>query len=152
MEESIMIYLAAPWVDRELAKTVRSQFEAAGIVVNSRWLDIEDTPLEEISLPERRYRAMIDIEDVLNSSILVLLNTKISEGKSVETGIAIATGKGIVIVGKPSNVFHYLNIPLVETVEEAIDVVKHYPWTASQLQNSVFMTEEAESKIVLANG
>src|SRR3990167_1182189 len=41
MSDAPLIYLAAPWKDRELARRVRQQFLDAGIRVNSRWLDFE---------------------------------------------------------------------------------------------------------------
>jgi hypothetical protein len=51
--------------------------------------------------------------------VLVVLNLEKSEGKAVETGIALMNNIPIVSVGTRSNIFQTLAIE-VETVQEAI--------------------------------
>lgn len=136
-----IIYLAAPWKDREYARTVRVQFQAAGVVVNSRWLDFkgEEDVVKDATMKQE---ALHDIEDVVAADTVVVLNTSYSEGKAAETGMALILMKGLVLIGKPSNVFHYLDFPKVETVEEAIEVVKNYPWRLTQLSMTAGAVEE----------
>ena len=145
-ENAPVIYLAAPWKDRDHAREVRGHFQAAGIVVNSRWLDFEGD--ESLSPDEvKRQEALNDIEDVVSADTVVVLNTSYSEGKAVETGMAILLMKGLILVGQPSNVFHYLDFPKVDTVEEAIAVVKNYPWRLTQLR----MSRDAVSEFMEAS-
>ena len=130
-----IVYLAAPWKDRDRAKEIRTQLQEAGIVINSRWLDFVGS--EELAKDEqKRQEALNDIEDVLNADTVVVLNSIYSEGKAAETGMAIILMKGIVLIGEPSNVFHYLDFPKVKTVEEAIPIVLNYPWKMTQLRLS----------------
>jgi nucleoside 2-deoxyribosyltransferase len=126
------IYLAAPWKDRDKAREVRDQFVAAGIECTSRWLDTHFGSDEAGTDEQKAIEAMHDVEDVLRADILVLWNSMKSEGKAVETGLALATAKGIVLIGERTNVFHYLRIPRCATVEEAIEIVRNYPWRPGQ--------------------
>jgi hypothetical protein len=130
-----VIYLAAPWKRREEAKLARDKFVAAGFKVNGEWLDVEVELQADgyTSSPDvMRREAMRDVKNVLNSQIVVVLNLELSEGKAVETGIAIAACKGIIIVGERLNVFQYLDMPRVDTVDEAIELAKNYPWKQGQ--------------------
>lgn len=126
------VYLASPWKDRAKAKEIRDQFVEAGIRVNSRWLDSHHQDEEQVTVEELATEAMHDVEDVSTADILVVYNSQLSEGKAVEFGIALTMCKGIVLIGKPTNVFHHLMFPKVETVEEAIAIVKDYPWRPGQ--------------------
>lgn len=147
MSDAPLIYLAAPWKDRELARRVRQQFLDAGIRVNSRWLDFEG---DEALAPDvvKRQEALNDIEDVLDADTVVVLNSSYSEGKAVETGMALLLCKGLVLIGEPSNVFHYLNFPRVASVEEAIAVVKNYPWRLTQVRLSKDYSDDARQQII----
>lgn len=137
MSNRPLIYIAAPWKRREEAKAARIEFQKAGFQVNTRWLDAhnDDAGTNDINdyPPERlKVEAMNDIEDVLSSDIVVVLNLEPSEGKAVETGIAIMSFKGIITVGPRLNVFQFMNIPNVDTLEEAIVVAGNYPWQEGQ--------------------
>ena len=131
-----IIYLAAPWKRREDARIARDKIVAAGFTVNGEWLDVDvPTGADGYTSPPdiMRREAIRDIKNVLNSQVVIVLNLQKSEGKAVETGIALATGKGIIIVGTERlNVFQYLDIPMVETVEQAIELAKNYPWKPGQ--------------------
>jgi hypothetical protein len=62
---------------------------------------------------------------VVCASAFVLLNLEKSEGKAVETGVALGVGARRILVGPRSNIFHYLpGWTRVNTVEEAILALK----------------------------
>ena len=132
------VYIAAPWAEREYARTVRDQFEAAGIPVLARWLDWTPPEGEEptgtngldYSDETLRTEALNDLTDIVKTRIFVLLNTQKrgeeTSGKAVEFGVALALAqiqpKGILVVGERTNVFQYL-VEQVDTVEDAIQHV-----------------------------
>lgn len=124
-----LIYIAAPWVDKDLMPAIAAQFEAKGHEITWKWWETDDIPEGEgrdaVKLEEQ---AVNDMNGVIDSDVVVLINSKKSEGKAVEQGIAIACGLPIIAVGKRGdgtslNVFHYLSdwYTWVSTVEEAID-------------------------------
>jgi nucleoside 2-deoxyribosyltransferase len=126
------VYVAAPWVHKDYAKSVRDQLVAAGIECTSRWVDFkEDKPTGGMSYNNETLvrEAQNDFDDVKAADALLLLNLQSrgneTSGKAVETGLALAWGKKVVMVGDPSNVFHYLpQVTRVQTVEEAIQCLK----------------------------
>lgn len=108
------IYLAASWNVRMTAGAIRDQFQAAGVTVRSRWLDVKFAA----SLPENevaRQEARNDVEDIRAADALVLLADfpSSSGGMHFETGYAYALGKPVFIIGKQSMVFHHLPTILV---------------------------------------
>lgn len=124
------VYLAAPWRQKARARRVAEQFEAAGLEITASWLahpiggDSAGTgiPIGELQEPAHR-----DISDILRSDYFVVLNYEKSEGKAVETGIALQAGISIVSVGPRSNIFQTLTHQ-VETAEEALAYIKgHTP-------------------------
>lgn len=104
------IYLAAPWVNREVARVVRDELEAVGHVVTSRWLGVLDSgPIP--SSPEKcKQEANMDLNDIdLASLFLVLTDERpVGAGHHVELGYALAKKKHIVVVGPIKSVFHHL--------------------------------------------
>ena len=120
------IFIAAPWDDKKIAKEAAEKFRAAGIDVTSRWIDQPDTDDPD----ELHKDALRDIEDIVDSHMLVLINWQSrgheTSGKAVETGIAIALWKPVVVVGLRTNIYHWLNMPVVDTVEEAITEVQRW--------------------------
>jgi hypothetical protein len=117
----VKIYVAAPWKRKADARVAADTLELAGHVVTSRWIDYHgdtDDPEELAS------EAINDMEDIDEADVFLLLNLEPSEGKAVETGIALVEGLEVIGVGQPSNVFHYLpDILWVDTLAEAIDVL-----------------------------
>jgi len=120
------IYIAAPWVRKADAITASEQFKAAGHTVTSRWFDHDGNPSDSsglsISNEEARRQAAEDIFDILGSEALVVLNLQVSEGKAVETGIALIAGLPVISVGRRSHVFHSLCIE-VETLAQALEAL-----------------------------
>lgn len=123
---SAKVYIAAPFPDQHLVRDIKKKVEKAGYTVTSRWIDsqvqqaIGDPDNEEIL----REQAGKDVQDVYDCQILVLINSSMSQGgKEVETGMAMAWAKPIILVGERSNIFHYLHIPRVPNIEEAIELM-----------------------------
>ena len=127
----MVIYIACPYARKADALAARKQFQAAGLVVNSRWLDFAlppggTTPSHETLRTEAEH----DVEDILACDVLVVLNLEKSEGKAWEQGLAYGLHIPIVAVGEPAHcVFHHLYYyEWVSTVEAAIASVCHLTW------------------------
>lgn len=120
------IYIAAPWAHRDEARQRAAQAEAAGHEITHDWWDTEVADDNEVELARCAYN---DLMAVRRADVLIVLNLAQSEGKAVETGMAIAWqweyGKPwIYIVGKRSNIFHRLNVFKVWMVDTFEDVLK----------------------------
>lgn len=117
------VYIAAPWVRKPEAIEVGKRFEAAGHVVTSRWFNHVGDPNDSTGFTsdfaDIQHQAAEDMFDVLSSEALVVLNLERSEGKAVETGIALAAGLVVISVGPRSNIFQTMGLE-VATVEEAL--------------------------------
>ena len=128
------IYLAARYSRREELLGVRDVLEAFGHEVTSRWLN-GSHQLDNAGIPitdegERRFEAgdpevdhlrahfaAEDMVDVITAETLVAFTEEPRSGNSrggrhVELGMALATGKRVVVVGPRENVFCWL--PQVE--------------------------------------
>lgn len=133
------VYIAAPWPIRDQAKLLRNELHAAGIVVNSRWLD------ETVDAPEDN--AEDDLADIFAAEAVVLLNPVLwknegTGGRHVEFGVALALNKRVFILGERSNVFHMLRrVVRAETVMQLIMSLK----IAEPTQ--IFMTQRIERSI-----
>lgn len=137
----VKIYLAAPWKDKELAKAAADKLAEAGYYITSRWHHVHaDKPADSSGLEfdptMLKQEALNDAEDVYAADVFLLLNTQKrgeeTSGKAVETGMAMAWGKPVILVGEPTNVFHYLDIHKVSDIEGAIEVIN--TWVAEYLQ------------------
>ncbi len=126
----MIVYTAAPWVNRVAARELRTKLQAQGHVVVSRWLDF----VGEASIPAEpgsrdakvlHAEAIHDFEDIDKADVLVVLNSTLSEGKAVEQGYAMAFDMPIIAIGVPSNVFHYIDeiYTWVPDVEGALAVL-----------------------------
>jgi nucleoside 2-deoxyribosyltransferase len=149
MALDIKIYLAAPWVEREAARAARTQLQDDGYTVTSRWLDVDeaghqkDNPDDE---PFYSAQAVNDLQDVARADVVVVLNLKTSEGKAVETGLAIAWTKPVIIIGEKSNIFHYLpGLPIVPTVGAASEMIRIW----KDETEAVLANEAAKQSIVV---
>lgn len=120
------VYLAAPWVRRNEAIAAGELLTAQGMVVTSRWFhhagDPTDTTGSRLDIVEVRQQAREDVLDVKRADYVVVLNLERSEGKAVETGIALANGIPVISVGKRSNIFQTL-CHEVDTLDEAISII-----------------------------
>lgn len=115
------IYLAGPWVRRAEVRIARNVFVQSGITVGSRWIDFDAGSVNEYDPSVQAREALNDWEDLHEAEALVLLNLEKSEGKAVETGIALTRGIPVIVIGQRTNVFHHLpQVHIVETIGDAI--------------------------------
>lgn len=139
------VYVACPWDLKEQAKAAAKRFKAAGWTIASHWFNY--TGSGDIANPTQfREEALRDVEEVINSDLLVLLNLQKrgeeTSGKAVETGLAIACGIPVIVVGGWTNVFHFLpDVTMVETVEEAIQEAEHVIREQCQNEREYYPTE-----------
>lgn len=126
----MILYIAAPWIHREDARRAGERFEEAGFEVNSRWFHHDGDPADSTGATVANeyilQQALEDYEDVIGADFLVVLNLSKSEGKAVETGIAIASGTPFITVGPRGNIFAVLGEAELDTIEEAIDFLRRW--------------------------
>jgi nucleoside 2-deoxyribosyltransferase len=126
----VKVYLAAPWVRKQEAIAAGEQLRAAGHEVTSRWFNHEGNPHDSTGITEDieqiRIQAREDINDVMSADALVVLNLEMSEGKAVETGIALAYNLPVISVGGRSNIFQALGVE-VNSLDDAIQVLNLVP-------------------------
>ena len=111
----LKIYLAARYSRQAELNGYRADLEAVGHVVTSRWLlgfhQITDEGLSVQAKEEERTRfAMEDFSDVMDADVLIAFteeprSSNSRGGRHVELGVALGTGKAVVIVGPAENVF-----------------------------------------------
>lgn len=130
---TVSIYVAGPWIHRETAKEYAQRFREAGVKVNSRWHDIHQDTDDPAILKQE---ASNDLEDILNSDGLVVIQSAQSEGKAFEQGFCIAASQFTGIRNKVlviregerqyGNIFQRLDevYDFVNTIEEAVEKVK----------------------------
>lgn len=134
------IYVAAPWTRKAEASAMGAALEKAGHTITKKWWEHREVPgyLQTGIHPDENQeliqQAMEDIKGALEADAFVLLNLEKSEGKAVETGVALTsailrsfghTTAGIsrmILVGGKTNLFHY--IPMWEHATNGKDVVK----------------------------
>jgi len=129
------VYLSARFSRAADCERAAAQIRAAGHEVTSRWHRPDSdhrTPATEYGAGADEFRARCareDLEDLQASDVLIFFNeTQDSEGRRggrhVEFGLAYAAGQLCVILGKPSNVFHYLpGVPIVDSLPAAIEIL-----------------------------
>lgn len=127
MNTKLLLYLAAPWIDKDKMGELAAKFEAKGHSITHKWWLVEDGLAR--TLETLREQAQWDFDGVVAADVVVLFNTSKSEGKAVEQGIALGLGKPIVAVGKQGeiskNVFHYLSdYTWVDDVDGALEVLE----------------------------
>lgn len=101
------VYVAAPWPQRQHAADVAGLLAAQGHVITHDWWNKEAA---DDDYRELRRHAENDFRAVRICDLFVLLNLEKSEGKAVETGIALSDRR-ILLVGvgpRYSNIFHHL--------------------------------------------
>lgn len=118
---------------------IAAQFEASGHVLTERWWEVEGSA--DYSNPKHygmyEDRAVADFMGVVNADAVVVINHEKSEGKAVEMGFAIALFKPIILVGPPSNLFHFM--PSVHQVKDVRAAIKSLAVRAafeSQVRNT----------------
>jgi nucleoside 2-deoxyribosyltransferase len=112
-------YIAAPWPQMVRAATAADDLERAGFEVVSTWhrrtpenLKASGGMNPTISDSEAMDEVISIIGEVQSCDVLISLVPNRSDpefhtgGRHIETGIAIALHKRVVVVGRPENVFH----------------------------------------------
>jgi hypothetical protein len=112
------IYLASRYSRREELCGYRSELEAMGHEVTSRWLNgnhqIDDAGLSlEAAAAERTRFAQEDWDDLMAADCCISFteaprSSNSRGGRHVEFGAAMAAGKVCVVIGPRENVFHCL--------------------------------------------
>ncbi len=120
------IYVAAPWSCKAFAQSAAEKFEAAGHTITKKWWEHGEVPTyltdDDSADDELAIQASEDLAGIMDADLFVLLNIEPSESKCVETGLALAFGTPIIIVGRRSNLFHYLpDIPTVPDLAAALN-------------------------------
>jgi len=122
------IYVAAPWVRRPDAIEFGKRLTALGHELTCHWFNhkIDGDPNDSTGITSDPisiiHQAVEDIEDVKRADVLIVLNLQKSEGKAVETGIALANHIPIISVGTRSNIFQSLGFE-ARDADEAIRVL-----------------------------
>lgn len=121
------VYLAAPWVDKQQAQEVADILVRQGHCITTRWWEHRDVPGYRTGnetrdeMAELAEQAQLDLDGVLSADVFVLMNSTVSEGKAVETGVAICSGVPVIILGKRSNLFHYCDmVELVDDIDQLL--------------------------------
>ena len=118
------VYIAGPWAERDAVRVFAGKVVEAGHdITEAWWYHPEST--DHTELVRQGFR---DWDAVQEADAMIVINSKKSEGKAVEMGLALAYGLApIIVVGPRTNIFHHLpNIFMVATGEEAIErLVRH---------------------------
>jgi hypothetical protein len=123
------LYIASS--SQSKARQLSRQLEAAGYECTSSWVQKDekfDLGLSAYTDYERRSLALRDEEDVRNAVDGVILIAEspgrfVPGGKHVETGMAIALGRSVYVLGQKENVFHWH--PLVKVFRTEGELVAH---------------------------
>ncbi len=123
------LYIAAH--SQETAKRLKDSLEARGHEVVSKWI-VADTKfglgIAAYTDKERHDLALMDEHDVRRADAVVLVaeaeGRTVPGGKHVETGIALALGRRVFVVGRRENLFHWHPlVTVLATFDELIEVL-----------------------------
>ena len=128
------VYVAAPWTCKDEAKEAADRLEAAGHTITQKWWQHREVPgylvTEDPAVVEELWTQVVgDMQGVMEADVFVLLNLGLSEGKAVETGMALCsqTCQFFYLVGERSNLFHYATEWLIlPSIEDVIDDLSLY--------------------------
>jgi hypothetical protein len=115
----VKIYVAGSWEERAEIKIIMEKLEAEGHDVLVDWT-------RHGGSSKKKY-AMEDLEGVLASELFVLVNPAVmSRGKFIETGIALANGKNIYVIGKGEiGIFEHLGrCKHFDFIEELLELMR----------------------------
>lgn len=117
-------YVAGPWDHRPAVREIIEKINKAGWKTNSNWAAPENPDVDPAD-PKRdallKEQAIRDVKDVFEADGLIYVNSKKSDGKATELGLALATLKPVLILGdREGNIFLNLEIPAFPTVEEML--------------------------------
>jgi hypothetical protein len=136
-----VVYLAAPYASRAEIAVYRDELRALGLHVTASWIDepigIHPGTVDaatDLDNPTVSAYARQDMLEVASAAMFVLFtagyvsHASASGGRHVETGIALAAGVPIIVVGKPENIFHRIGPPEILAVvpdwRHAVEVIQ----------------------------
>lgn len=98
-----------------IAHKVMARLEASGHVVTARWITSDakfHRGVDAYTDAERTAIAVMDEEDVRQATDGVILIAEppgqtVPGGKHVETGMALALGRPVYVIGRKENIFHW---------------------------------------------
>ena len=117
------VYVAAPWIHRNVAADFAIQCEAQGHTITREWWKYEAGDEEFDVL---RAQAIADLDAVQDADVVVVLQIAKSEGKAAETGAALAWRIPVfaLIYDKPGNIFHrHPGVTLFYTHQDVLDAL-----------------------------
>jgi nucleoside 2-deoxyribosyltransferase len=125
------IYLAGPWIDRDMMPSIANTLEQNGHTITHKWWQYEGKGEEFETEAFMRSCAVKDYRGVVDCDVVLVYNSAKSEGKAVEQGIALAFEKRIVLwtPGEmpSSNIFYHMhNYRHVKTIDEALKEINEY--------------------------
>jgi nucleoside 2-deoxyribosyltransferase len=108
---------------QENARPVRDALVALGHTCTATWLDLAGYASIPSDDAQRAKAATTCQREVVEADVLILIaepdGSLVRGGKHVETGMAMAWGKRVYVLGKRENVFHWHpNVTVCETLEE----------------------------------
>lgn len=129
------LYIAAH--SQTAAKSLKERIEEMGHVCTARWITTDEKfpqGLSAYSCDEKRELVVVDEHDVREAvDGLVLIaeppGQLVPGGKHVETGMALAYGYSVFVIGRRENLFHWH--PNVKVFEDADAFVHHLRTQAS---------------------
>ena len=116
MRPAPIVFLSARYARRNELQRYREDLLRLGFRVASRWLDGQDEiGLEGPDRAEARRWLMVDLEDLAQAQVMVCFSEDPVHqpvggsrgGRHVEFGMALETGKEILLVGPRENLFHW---------------------------------------------
>ena len=118
--------------NRDYARLLRLELERLGHECTARWITSDHKfGTSDYSDDERRRLALMDEEDVRRGTDGLILLAEmpghfVPGGKHVETGIALALGYQVYVVGRRENVFHWHpQVNLFESTEALLAHLEH---------------------------
>lgn len=124
----MLVYLAARFGRRFQLQGHRADLARAGILCSSRWLDQKH---DCTNTADAAAMAVRDLEDIRVADTLIAFSetprsgVSTRGGRHIETGIAIALRKRVIVVGPRENVFCSLpEITVFPTWAQALDHLK----------------------------
>ena len=116
---------------QEAARHLMERLNGEGYVVVARWIKNDSKfghGIHSYTDSERAAIAEMDEADVRAADVLVLIaeaeGRTVPGGKHVETGIALALSKPVVVLGRRENIFHWHpRVAIVHSVEQLLQVL-----------------------------
>lgn len=129
------VYLAARYSRWPQVRACRTELEALGHTVTSRWIDgdhqIDDGQTIDAQVSEKVRFAREDITDLVAAEVFIAFTEEpraplgTRGGRHIELGYALALGKRVIVVGWRENVFCWLpEVEFHDTWAAALDALR----------------------------